>query len=171
MAVPSTFINKYFYHFCFRFLAGGRCPPDPPIFGWGGRAPPDPPVNGRSSHLIEAAKRGRLDQMIFFPAPLTTRAPRRRPSAGRPTTVHWPAHNRPRYQRLYGTFFFCLIPWRSLRRSLRRSFVLLLCGFLGFRARALPSQKRDEALRNTLFQGGALAFTIFGACVPTQKRD
>ena len=38
-----------------------------------------PPPNGRSSHLIEAAKRGRLDQMIFFSAPLTTRAP--------PTTV------------------------------------------------------------------------------------
>ena len=35
-----------------------------------------PPLNGRSSHLIEAAKRGRLDQMIFFAAPLTsTRAP------------------------------------------------------------------------------------------------
>ena len=42
-----------------------------------------PPLNGRSSHLIEAAKRGRLDQMIFFSAPLTTRAPPRRP-AGRP---------------------------------------------------------------------------------------
>ena len=25
-----------------------------------------PPLNGRSSHLIEAAKRGRLDQMLFF---------------------------------------------------------------------------------------------------------
>ena len=24
-------------------LAGGRCPPDPPNFGWGGKAPPDPP--------------------------------------------------------------------------------------------------------------------------------
>ena len=48
------------------FLAGGRCPPDPPVFGWGGKAPPDPPLNGRSSHLIEAAKRGRLDQMIFL---------------------------------------------------------------------------------------------------------
>ena len=31
-----------------------------------GKAPPDPPLNGRSSHLIEAARRGRLDQMIFF---------------------------------------------------------------------------------------------------------
>ena len=38
-----------------------------------------PTLNGRSPHLIEAAKRGRLDQMIFFSAPLTTRAP--------PTTV------------------------------------------------------------------------------------
>ena len=25
-----------------------------------------PPLNNRSSHLIEAAKRGRLDQMIYF---------------------------------------------------------------------------------------------------------
>ena len=42
-----------------------------------------PPLKGRSSHLIEAAKRGRLDQMIFFSAPLTTRAPPGRPP-GRP---------------------------------------------------------------------------------------
>ena len=42
-----------------------------------------PPLNGRSSHLIEAAKRGRLDPMIFFSAPLTTRAPPGR-AAGRP---------------------------------------------------------------------------------------
>ncbi len=68
----------------FSVLAGGRCPPDPPVFGWGGAKPPQtPPLNGRSSHLIEAAKRGRLDQMIFFSAPLTTRAPPGRP-AGRP---------------------------------------------------------------------------------------
>ena len=49
-----------------------------------------PPLNGRSSHLIEAAKRGRLDQMIFFSAPLTTRAPPGRPAerpAGRPLTT------------------------------------------------------------------------------------
>ena len=60
-------------------MAGGRCPPDPPVFGWGAKPPQTPPLNGRSSHLIEAAKRGRLDQMIFFSAPLTTQAP--------PTTV------------------------------------------------------------------------------------
>ena len=68
-------------------LAEGRCPPDPPNFGWGAKAPPDLPLNGRSSHLIEAAKRGRLDQMIFHSAPLTTRAPPGRPAerpAGRP---------------------------------------------------------------------------------------
>ena len=41
------------------------------------------PLNGRSSHLIEAAKRGRLDQMIFFSAPLTTLVPPGR-SSGRP---------------------------------------------------------------------------------------
>ena len=33
-----------------------------------------PPLNGRPQHLIEAAKWGRLDQMIFFSAPLTIRA-------------------------------------------------------------------------------------------------
>ena len=68
-------------------LAGGRCPPDHPNFGWGGKAPPDPPRNGRSSNLIEAAKRGRLDQMIFFfgAADDTRAADDRRPNA-RPNT-------------------------------------------------------------------------------------
>ena len=28
----------------FSVLAGGRCPPGPPNFGWGGRSPPDPPL-------------------------------------------------------------------------------------------------------------------------------
>ena len=64
-----------------KFWLGGAA--HPPIFGRGGKAPPDPPLNGRSSHLIEAAKRGRLDQMIFFSAPLTTRAP---PTTVRPGT-------------------------------------------------------------------------------------
>ena len=58
--------KNFFFLFFRKILAGGRCPPDPPGFGWGGKAPPDPPLNGRSSHLIEAAKRGRLHQMIFF---------------------------------------------------------------------------------------------------------
>ena len=87
-----------------KILAGGRCPPDLPIFGWGAKPPQTPPLNGRSSHLIEAAKRGRLDQIIFFSAPLTTHAPPGRPAgrlaerpAGRrlttrapPTTVRRP---------------------------------------------------------------------------------
>ena len=46
-------------------------------FWLGGAAPQTPPLNGRPQHLIEAAKRGRLDQMLFFRG-------RRRPSA---TTV------------------------------------------------------------------------------------
>ena len=51
-----------------KILAGGRCPPDPSNFGWGGKVLPDPPgpLNGRPQHVIEAAKRGRLDQMLFF---------------------------------------------------------------------------------------------------------
>ena len=47
-------------------------------------------VNGaEKNHLIEAAKRGRLDQMFFFSAPLTTRAPPGRP-AERPNIVAMP---------------------------------------------------------------------------------
>ena len=36
-----------FWHFFEKFsvLAGGRCPPDTPVFGWGGKASPDPPLN------------------------------------------------------------------------------------------------------------------------------
>ena len=60
----------------FRNIFGwGALPPRPPNFWLGGQSPPRPPLNGRSSHLIEAAKRGRLDQMIFFSVPLTIRAP------------------------------------------------------------------------------------------------
>ena len=39
----------------------------PPRFLAGGAKPPQThPLNRRPQHLIEAAKRGRLDQMIFF---------------------------------------------------------------------------------------------------------
>ena len=62
-----------------KFWLGGAAPQTPQflqLHGWGSKAPPRPPtLSGRSSHLIEVAKRGRLDQMIFFSAPLTTRAP------------------------------------------------------------------------------------------------
>ena len=63
-------------HFCW-----GALPRRPPGFWLGGAKPPQTPriLNDRPQHLIEAAKRGRLDQMIFFSAPLTTRVP--------PTTV------------------------------------------------------------------------------------
>ena len=56
---------------------------------WGGKARPDPRLNGRSSHLIEAAKRGRLDQIIFFSAPLTTRAPPGRPAERLAERLAW----------------------------------------------------------------------------------
>ena len=79
----------------FRNIFGwGALPSRPPNFWLGGQSPPRPPLNGRSSHLIEAAKRGRLDQMIFFSAPLTTRAPPttvRRPSDDRPPAVRQPS--------------------------------------------------------------------------------
>ena len=38
--VPTVAQIRYFT----KILAGGRCPPDPPIFGWGGKVPPDPPL-------------------------------------------------------------------------------------------------------------------------------
>ena len=79
----------FFEFFCQKFwkkihftsnFGWGALPPRLPVFWLGEQSPPrPPPLNVRSSHLIEAAKRGRLDQMIFFSAPLTTRAP--------PTTV------------------------------------------------------------------------------------
>ena len=85
---------------CQFFVVGGTSPR--PV--WKGRGTKRysrmcPPLNGRSSHLIEAAKRGRLDQMIFFSAPLTTRAPpgrpAGRPSDDRPSAVWRPADDRP----------------------------------------------------------------------------
>ena len=56
-----------------------------------------PPQNDRPQHLIEAAKRGRLDQMLFS-APLTTRmlpTTVRRLSDDRPPAVRWPSDGRP----------------------------------------------------------------------------
>ena len=59
----------------FRFWLGGADPQNPQFWAGGAKHPQIPPLNGRSSHVIESAKRGRLDQMIFCSAPLTTRAP------------------------------------------------------------------------------------------------
>ena len=70
-----------------KFWLGGAAPQTPQFLAGAAKLPQTPPLNGHSSHLIEAAKRGRLDQMIFFSAPLTTRAP---PTTV-PTTVRRPA--------------------------------------------------------------------------------
>ena len=100
LSVPLKKFLKFFETFSknFRFWLGGAAPQTTRIFAGGAKLPQTPPLNGLSSHLIEAAKRGRLDQMLFFlfcaaddtgaavvVGPPTTA---RRPSAGRPTTVH-----------------------------------------------------------------------------------
>ena len=76
------------FRFFGKILAGGRCPPDPPNFGWGGFAPPDPPLDGFS----RGAAAPRTPRVFFF-SPLTTRAPPGRP-AGRPPSR--PPGRRPR---------------------------------------------------------------------------
>ncbi|MEC8197922.1 MAG: hypothetical protein VX228_16985, partial [Pseudomonadota bacterium] len=61
--------------------------------------------------MIEAAKQGRLDQMPFFSALLTTRAP--------PTTVRRPSDDRPpavRQPSTVGALHFELISNASIRR-------------------------------------------------------
>ena len=50
----------------FRFWLGGAAPQTPRFLAGGAKPPQTPPLNGRPQHLIEAAKRGRLDQMPFF---------------------------------------------------------------------------------------------------------
>ena len=60
----STNFSEFSSLFFSKILAAGAKPPPTPS-----------PLNGRPQHLIEAAKRGRFDQMLLFSAPLTTRAP------------------------------------------------------------------------------------------------
>ena len=93
---PITLIFGFFHFRVFSkyFWLGGAAPRPPQFLAGGAKPPQIPPLNDRSSHLIEAAKRGRLDQMIFFSAPLTTRAPPttvRRPSDDRPPAVRQPS--------------------------------------------------------------------------------
>ena len=66
-----------FWHFFEKFsvLAGGRCPPDPPVFGWGGKAPPDPPLKRSFVTFDRGGQTGPPRSNAFFSAPLTTRAP------------------------------------------------------------------------------------------------
>ena len=66
---PSTVSWKFKI---FRFWLGSAAPQTPRFLAGGALGPP---VNGHPQHLIEAAKWGRLDQMLLFSAPLTTRAP------------------------------------------------------------------------------------------------
>ena len=86
-----------FWHFFEKFsvLAGGRCPPDPPVFGWGGKAPPDPPLKRSFVTFDRGGQTGPpRSNDFFFGAADDTRAADdrppavRRPSTGRPTTVH-----------------------------------------------------------------------------------
>ena len=58
------------FQFFEKILAGGRCPPDPPNFGWGGFAPPDPPLDGYWPGGCRPP-----DPPCFFFSPLTTGAP------------------------------------------------------------------------------------------------
>ena len=44
-------------------MCGGAAPQTPQFLAGGAKLPP---LNSRPQHLIEAAKRGRLDQMLFF---------------------------------------------------------------------------------------------------------
>ena len=66
MTIPGKTKNIFFFENFRNIFGWGALPPRPPNFWLGGQSPPRPPLNGRSSHLIEAAKRGRLDQMFFF---------------------------------------------------------------------------------------------------------
>ena len=75
-----------FWHFFEKIsvLAGGRCPPDPPVFGWGGKAFPDPPLKQSLVTFDRGGQTGLPRSNDLFSAPLTTRAPPGRP-AGRPS--------------------------------------------------------------------------------------
>ena len=66
--------NGFLENSKFFVFGWGALPPRPAEFWLGGQSRPRP-LNGRPQHLIEAAKRGRLDQMLFFSALWTIRAP------------------------------------------------------------------------------------------------
>ena len=63
------------------FLAGGRCPPDPPVFGWGGKAPPDPPLKRSFVAFDRGGQTGPpRSNDFFFGAADDTRAADDRPA-------------------------------------------------------------------------------------------
>ena len=83
----------------FKFLAGGRCSPDPPVLGWGGKPPPGPPPLKRSFFTFDRGGQTGPPRSndFFFGAADDTRAADDRP-AGRParrsagrTSVRTPA--------------------------------------------------------------------------------
>ena len=74
-----------------KFWLGGAAPQTPQFLAGGAKPPQTTPLNDRSSHLIEAAKWGRLDptsiKCFFFGAADDTRANDDRPPAvRRPST-------------------------------------------------------------------------------------
>ena len=102
------------------FLAGGRCPPDPPVFGWGGKAPPDPPLKRSFVTFDRGGQTGPPRSNDFFSAPLTTRAP--------PTTVRRPSDDRPPAPRNHVTPCSCYPQYRELSCGPFRS-VLTISNF------------------------------------------
>ena len=48
------------------FLAGGRCPTDPPIFGWGGKASPAAPPKRSSAAFDRGGQTGPPRSNAFF---------------------------------------------------------------------------------------------------------
>ena len=98
VSIAYGFGRLWLHHF---FLAGGRCLPDPPDFGWEGKAS----LNGRPQHLIEAAKRGRLDQMLFFGADDATGAADNRPKTD----------NRKKKRKKLGEFFHSYVSSRTFQ--------------------------------------------------------
>ena len=97
----ENFLN--FFEKFSKNLAGGRCPPDPPVFGWGGFAPPDIPPERSSAAFDRGGQTGPpRSNDFFFGAADDTRAARtsgrttvRRPSVGRLTTGRRPSGGRP----------------------------------------------------------------------------
>ena len=82
-----------FWHFFEKLsvLAGGRCPPDPPVFGWGGKARPDPPLKRSFVTFDRGGQTGPpRSNDFFFGAADDTRAARTSGrTSGRTPGVVW----------------------------------------------------------------------------------
>ena len=92
LCAPTTKTKNKFEKFS--VLAGLRCPPDPPGFGWefwlGGQSLPRPTPKKSYLAFDRGGQTGPPRSNAFFPAQLTTRAP--------PTTVRQTSDDRSRYQ-------------------------------------------------------------------------